>query len=172
MGLRLALVALLAVLGCAASAASGAAPVKLATAPVVPCDDIILDTRFPYRSGGYRSLLGVLAVPPGYLQQVVPAQSTPWRYWRKAGLVVRAGAPRVTVSVPRAWRSRAAITWGNGSAGRELATLAIARCSGPARVGHAYAGGFSLRTASACVPIVFQVGSRRATVRFGIGRRC
>ena len=31
-------------------------------------------------------------------------------YWRKAGLVVRAGSPQVTVTVPKEWRHRAAIT--------------------------------------------------------------
>ena len=36
----------------------------------------------------------------------------------------------------------------------------------------AYAGGFFLRSPSVCVPLIFRVGARSATVRFGIGRRC
>jgi hypothetical protein len=172
MRLRFALVAIVAVTSCAASTALSAAPNTATPRPVVPCDEVILDTKFPYRTGGYRMVLGAVAVPPLYLRQVVPTRSTPWAYWRKAGLVVRSGSPQVIVTVPRAWRSRAAITWGNGSAGHDSASLAIASCDGPADVGHAYAGGFYLRSHSACVPIVFQVGGRRATVRFGVGRRC
>lgn len=157
--------------GVAALARDGAA-VGLTVRPIVPCDEVILDTKFPYRTGGYRAVLGVVAVPPLYLRQVVLTRSKPWTYWRKAGLVVRAGSPPVRVTVPPAWRTRASITWGNGSVGNHAASLVVASCGGPANVGHAYAGGFYLRSASACVPIVFQVGSRRATIRFGIGRRC
>jgi hypothetical protein len=165
---RLTGLALVAAVCCAAAFGPSAASLT----PVVPCDEIILDTKFPYRTDGYRVVLGSVAVPPSYLRQVVPTHTTPWAYWRKAGLVVRAGAPRVTVTVPRAWRTRAAVTWGNGSAGHDSASLAIASCAGRASVGHAYAGGFYLRSASACVPIVFRAGPRQATVRFGIGRRC
>ena len=172
MRLRFAVIAFLGAACCAASLAPSASSVTPTARPVVPCDDIILDTKFPYRTDGYRLVLGAVAVPPLYLRQVVPTQSKPWAYWRKAGLVVRAGSPQITVTVPRGWRSRAAITWGNGSAGHDSVSLAIASCDGPASVGHAYAGGFYLRSASACVPIVFQVGRRTATVRFGIGRRC
>ncbi len=172
MRLRFALIVFLAAGCCAASLARGGAAVSPTPRPVVPCDEIILNTKFPYRTGGYRAVLGAVAVPPLYLQQVVPTQSNPWTHWRKAGLVVRAGSPQVIVTVPPAWRTRAAITWGNGSAGNHATSLAIASCGDPANVGHAYAGGFYLRSASACVPIYFQVGRRRATVRFGIGRRC
>jgi len=35
-----------------------------------------------------------------------------------------------------------------------------------------YSGGFLLKTQSACVPLTFRVGSRSATVRFGVGKRC
>jgi|GEM_PF-3001190 len=168
----LAVVAFLVLAFVAASVSPRAAPITSAVRPIVPCDEIILDTKFPYRTGAYRQVLGAVAVPPSYLRQVVPTHSKPWAYWRKAGLVVRAGSPQITVTVPTAWRSRAAITWGNGSAGHDSASLAIASCHGTATVGHAYAGGFYLRSASACVPIVFQVGRRRATIRFGIGRRC
>jgi hypothetical protein len=136
----------------------------------VPCADIILLTKFPHRTRGYRLVLGSLSVPPAYLQQVVPTGERPWAYWRKAGLVVRAGAPAVTVTVPPAWRGRAGIRWGNR--GGPVSSLTIARCGGRATVGHAYAGGFYLRARGACVPIIFEVGTRRTTVRFGIGRRC
>src|ERR1700726_3843225 len=116
MRLRFALIAFLGAASCAASLARGGDAFSPAARPVVPCDEIILDTKFPYRTGGYRAVLGVVAVPPLYLRQVVPTQSKPWAYWRKAGLVVRAGSPQVSVTVPPAWRTRASITWGNGSA--------------------------------------------------------
>jgi hypothetical protein len=157
---------------CAAAATPSASLVSSVVRPVVRCDEIILNTKFPYRTDGYRMVLGTVAVPPSYLRQIVPTQTKPWAYWRKAGLVVRAGSPQVIVTVPRAWRSRATITWGNGSAGNHAVTLAIASCDGAINAGHAYAGGFYLRSSSACVPIVFEVGARRATVRFGLGRRC
>jgi hypothetical protein len=135
----------------------------------VPCSQVIDHPRFPYRSDGYRLVLNTFSVPPAYLSQVVHVGGN-WPYWRKAGLVIRARAPVVTVTVPRAWRSRAAIIWGN--AANPVSSLRFAGCAGPAREGRAYAGGFYLRARSACVPLVFLVGERAATVRFGVGRRC
>ena len=79
----------------------------------VSCRDIIADTAFPYSKDGYRLALGVVAVPPGYLRQVVPTRRRPWSYWRKAGLVIRSGTGIVTVSIPMRWRNRVGITWGN-----------------------------------------------------------
>jgi hypothetical protein len=153
------------------AAASGVAWAAPATGPIrtVPCAEVIDHPRFPYRSGGYRLVLGAFSVPPAYLRQVVHVGGK-WPYWLKAGLVIRAGVPAVTVTVPRAWRSRAAIMWGN--AGSPASSLRFASCAGRAREGRAYAGGFFLRARSACVPLVFRVGARKATVRFGIGCRC
>ena len=135
----------------------------------VPCDQAIDHPRFPYRSGGYRTVLGAFSVPPSYIPQVVRVDGT-WPYWSKAGLVVPASAPAATVTVPRAWQRRAAIIWGN--AGNPVSSLRFARCAGTVRKGRAYAGGFYLRAQRACVPLVFRVGDRAATVRFGVGRRC
>ena len=137
-------------------------------APTVPCGDHIQHTSFPYRAGGYRLVLGAVSVPPRSLQQVVETGSDPWTHWRKAGLVVRAGSGPVTVGVARGWRSRAAIAWGQTPIGP---SLRFAGCP-PGSGGWAYAGGFYLRDRSACVPLVFRIGSRVATVRFGVGRRC
>jgi hypothetical protein len=135
----------------------------------VPCDQVIDHPRFPYRSDGYRLVLNTFSVPPAYLRQVVNVAGS-WPYWRKTGLVIRAGAPAVTVTVARARRGRAAIIWGN--AGKPASSLRLATCAGHAREGRTYAGGFYLRARSACVPLVFRVGARSATVRFGVGRRC
>lgn len=135
----------------------------------VPCDQVIDHPGFPYRSDGYRLVLNTFSVPPAYLRQVVQVGGR-WPYWRKAGLVIRAGVSAVTVTVPRAWRSRAAIIWGN--AGNPASSLRFASCAGRSREGRAYAGGLYLRARSGCVPLVFRVGARAATVRFGAGRRC
>jgi hypothetical protein len=163
-GMRIAAATILLALAPAAALAAPAGPV-----PTVPCDEIILHVNSG-RAGGYRVVLGVVSVPPARLIQVVPSQSRPWSYWRKAGLVVRAGAPPVTVSVPPAWRSRAAITWGNSTG--IVSAVRIASCRGAAGTWNAYAGGFYLRSPSACMPLRFSVAGRTRVVRFGLGRAC
>jgi hypothetical protein len=122
------------------------------------------------RAGGYRVVLGVVSVPPAFLEQIVSSGNRQWPYWRKAGLVVRAGAPPVTVSVPRAWRTRAAITWGNSTG--IVHVVRVASCPAARSAWNAYAGGFYLRSRSACVPLRVTVAGRSAIVRFGLGRRC
>ena len=136
--------------------------------PTVPCADIIGQAKSGHDSG-YRLVLGIVSVPPAYRAQVVATHSTPWAYWRKAGLVIRATRAPVSISVPQAWRKRAAITWGSSGT---VSSLRIAACAAPPRIWNAYAGGFYIRSRSACVPLTFQVGQRSATVRFGIGRKC
>lgn len=148
--------------------AAGTASTRASSARTVPCGEMIGTVRFPY--AGYRTVLGTVSVPRPYLARVVATRDRPWAYWRKAGLVVRAGRAPVTVSVAPAWRDRAAITWGNNTG--VVASLRIAGCPGARTVGHAYAGGFYIRSRSACVPLTFRVGRRSATVRFGVGRRC
>lgn len=167
MGVRAALVvitlAFAGLTGASAWSASSRRP------PTVTCDTIILRVGSG-RAGGYRVVLGVVSVPSAYLPQVVRTRGGRWPYWRKAGLVIRGGSPPVTVSVANGWRDRAAITWGNSG---DVGALRIASCPAyEAKKWNAYAGGFLLRSRSACVPLVFQVGNRRATVRFGLGRRC
>jgi hypothetical protein len=139
-----------------------------AVVPVVPCTSIIEQAASPHP--GYRLVLGTISVPPAYLPRTVDLHASPWRYWEKAGLVVRAGRVPVEVTVPATWRGGAAITWGNGVG--IVSSLRVAPCPSPPGVWNAYAGGFYLRARSACVPLVFRVGSRATTVRFGVGRRC
>jgi hypothetical protein len=141
----------------------------------VPCHDTIGFTKFPYLGNSrpehrYRQVLGVVAVPPAYMQQVVASGQKLWPYWHKQGLVIRATGESVTVTVPKLWRSRAAIIWGNS--GGPVSSLRIEGCGTSRTVGHAYAGGFFLRSSSACFPLVFGVGKRSVTVRFGVGERC
>ena len=104
------------------------------------------------------------------MQQVEGPEPGAWPYWRKSGLVVKAGAGPVTISVAPSARGRAAIEWGNAGHG-PFNSIRLARCANGSG-GYAYAGGFSLRSPSACVPLIVRVGSRSETVRFGVGRRC
>ena len=118
-----------------------------------------------------RIVLDVVDVPPAYIRQTYATKEARWRYWSKVGIVVRADSPNVSISLPPAWRTRAAITWGNAG---PASALRIRSCPPSSSLGdwNPYSGGFLLRSKSACVPLVFRVGERTQTVRFGVGRRC
>jgi hypothetical protein len=141
-----------------------AAPV--ASPPRVGCDQAIRQTGAP----GGRIVLGVLAVPPARLPRAVPTGSTPWRYFRKYGLAIRANSPAVLITIPAAWRHRAAISWGNNTGA--VSSLRLLRCPRQLGAWNGYAGGFYLRSASGCVPVLVEIGWRTATLRFAIGRSC
>lgn len=102
-----------------AAGSSAGAAATASSRPTVTCDQ---SGRIVMPAGdrnGYCVLLGVVSVPPDYIPGVVPTRGKffrPWRFWSKAGLNVRAGSPAVVVSVPKAWRNRAAITWEAGPA--------------------------------------------------------
>ena len=142
----------------------------------IACDEIIDVTTFPYLGNSQpryqsRLVLGAVSVPPAYLARSYPAQGTaPWRYFAKHGMVVKSGTS-TTITVPPAWRNRVAISWGN-AVHRVFHTIRIAACGRIPKRGYAYAGGFFLRSPSACVPLVLALGGRRQTVWFGIGRSC
>lgn len=165
--MRIRLSVLIAVLAVAGLTGIAAPSAPSEPPPTVTCDKII---GMVGHAGSYRVVLGAVAVPQGYHRQIIATRKSPWPYWRKAGLMVRAGSQPVSVLVPTAWRNRAAITWGNSGI---VSSLRIASCpqSGRERW-NAYAGGFRLRARSACVPLIFRVGRRSATVRFGLGRVC
>ena len=164
--------------GTAASAAgtrvradTGARPLvskNVATVETVACGDAIATTRSG-RQYGYRVVAGVVSVPPAFLTQVNKTGSQPWPFWRKAAMLVRADAPVLVVRLPMAWRNRAAITWGAAGVG---SILRFARCPSPTNRWNVYAGGFYLRSTSACVPLDFEIGARTVSVLFGVGRRC
>jgi len=136
---------------------------------VVPCSNIINSAR-SVGEPRYRLVLGRLSVPPASLPTTAASNDPSWPYFLKAGLVVHAGRAPVTVTVPSAWRRRAAISWGNGLG--IVSTLQITGCPPSPDSWNAYAGGFYTRSASACVPLTFRIGAHSQTVRFGIGRRC
>jgi hypothetical protein len=152
-----------------AGCGGGDDPVQRRPAPerVVGCGDVILKPRSA-TADGYRVLLGgAVSVPPAHLSQTAATGDPEWPFWEKAGLVVRAGRGPLDVSVPAAWRDRAAITWGNG--GGPVSSLRIAAC--PDRGWNAYAGGLFIKRRSGCVPLVLRAGDRTATVTIGLEER-
>jgi hypothetical protein len=156
--------------GVVTTASLAARSAKTTAPPTVSCSGIVLQVRSGH-AAGYRVVLGTVSVPPAHLPQVVPSRNKAWPFWRKAGLNVRGGSSAVVVTVPKAWRRRVAITWGDSQIG---SGLQIASCSAflPPKVWNGYAGGFYLRSRSACVPLTFRVGRRAKTVWFGLGKRC
>jgi hypothetical protein len=164
-------VLLAAALAGATAAADGARGSEAGVRAVtVGCSQII-GAQATGHDDGMRVVLGIVSVPQAYLAGVVRApQFAPFPYWRKAGMVVRTSNEPVTVIVPPAWRARVRIGWGNPAP--EVAVVRFAACPAGERRWNAYAGGFFLRSRSACVPLTFEVGHRRSTVRFGVGRRC
>jgi len=141
----------------------------------VPCDEIIDLTRFPHWGNAQpqwrnRLVLNSISVPPAFIHNYSSDQPG-WPYFSKWGIVVRSDGRSVTLTVPPRWRDRLAIDWGNNGHG-VYQVIRLAGCKYGKNVGNAYAGGFYLRSRSACVPLTFRVGDRTATLRFGIGRRC
>ena len=120
------------------------------------------------RFGNRPPMFGVVSTPSRYLPRVVATKSRPWRFSSKVALVVRANAGPVTVRVPTAWRRRAAIEWGDSGI---VPALRIPRCP-PTLRWNVFGGAIHLRERTACVPLVFGVGRRRARVSFGVGRLC
>lgn len=161
----------------AAASAAGASTRRDGGSAVrtVTCAESIDRTVFPYRGSGaatnrYRTVLGVVSAPPARLEAHHHPRAREWPYFAKSGIVVRSTPQTVTITVPQAYRSRVVIGWGNNDGAYAVAR--IVGCGSEPRAGHAYAGGFALRTPSACVPLIFRVGDRSAILRFGIGRRC
>jgi hypothetical protein len=151
------------VVACAAAAAVETS--QTASPPVVSCDSAAMFTTPQKPGSGERVLFGRVAVPGRSLPQLAAA-NPPWRYWRKAGLLVKAGTGEVTISVPKSWRDRVAISWGDSGV---VPAVRIVSCSRPPNRWNVYTGGFYLRD-PACVPLVVRLGTRSATVRFGVGR--
>ena len=135
----------------------------LASPQTVGCDAIIQQVGPP----GGRLVLGVLAAPPAHLERAAPNPARPWAYFAKYGISIRADSPAVLITVPEAWRHRAAIAWGNNIGA--VSSLRLLGCPRQMGAWNGYAGGFYLRSASGCVPLVFNIGRRTATVSFAIG---
>ncbi len=168
--LRLAMLAIsLALLG-ALVARAEARPVQSAE-PTVTCDRIILHSRTGAEDG-FRILLGAVSVP-GSRHLEAASAATPdrrWRYYRNAGIAIRAGTSAVRVSVPEGWRHRVAVSWGDSPASSSLSFAPCGRSG--AGAWNAYSGGFHLHARGDCVPLLVTVGGMSATVRVGVGRAC
>ena len=126
-------------------------------------------------SPGGKIVLGVISIGDAYWPAVRVHQGR-WRYWDKDGLFILDGQRPVTITVPKAWRNRAAITWGVNagivSTLRLPGTMPSAGCLAGPLTWNGYPGGIYLRSRSACVPLVFGIARRSAVVRVGVGRRC
>ena len=150
-----------------AAEAGTAAPAE----PTVSCDRIVLRSRSGAEDG-FRILLGAVSVP-GSRHLAHRATTTPdrhWRYYRNAGIAIRAGTSAVRVTVPEGWRDRVAISWGDSPASSSLRFAPCGRS--PAGAWNSYSGGFHLRTRGDCVPLIVTVGGMSTTVRIGVGRAC
>jgi hypothetical protein len=162
-------------LGAATVVGATARAASAAPARTVPCQEIVGHPDFPFagdRGFRYRVVLGVVSAPPPFLGHPVALHEGPWPYWLKVALVIKAGAPSVSIRVPERWKKRVAIIWGNGNYDAGSSVQIAGGCGTDPVVGNAYAGGFYFRSRAACVPLVFRGGGRSATVRFGIARRC
>jgi hypothetical protein len=139
--------------------------------PTVRCNEIGLYSKTGDDSG-YRKVLGAVSAPPRYIPGGTVHVTSPdgFSHWSKAGIWVHAGNTVVTVSLPNEWRGKARIVW--GAPGTAATAVRFEPCRSLGAAWDGYAGGFLLRTKSACVPLIFAVGNRRATLRFGVGRHC
>jgi hypothetical protein len=116
---------------------------------------------------GGRTVLGDVVVPAARLD-MLPNGNGEWRYWDQAVFLVRGGSPLVTISVPRAYESRAALDLEINGVGT---TFHVKACPNP-RDWSVDAGGFYLKAPAACIPLLVQAGARSATVWFGLGENC
>lgn len=118
--------------------------------------------------GGYRVILGDIAVPPAYVGPMQPNGNGPWRYWRKVVFGVRGGSPPVTLSVLADQQYVAAIDLEVAGIG---GIFHLPGCP-PSHGWHAAMGGFYLKAPAACLALQVQVAQQSAVVWFGLGRPC
>jgi len=89
-------------------------------------------------------------------------------YGAKVGLLAR-GRTSVEATVPKGWRQRLALRWGNSA---WASSVRILGCKAwPPAEWRAYVGSFKLRTA-ACVPLIVRAGGRSTVIWFAVGRAC
>ena len=139
--------------------------------PTVACDRVVLHSRTGAEDG-FRILLGAVSVPGSrHLADASAATAARrWRYFRNAGIAIRAGTSAVSLSVPEGWRHRVAVSWGDSAPASSIRFAPCGRSA--AGAWNSYSGGFHLHARADCVPLVVTVGGMSTTVRFGIGRAC
>jgi hypothetical protein len=130
----------------------------------VLCSDAIDGGTGP---GPVPLILGRVGLQTSTIQQPVPLQGETFRLWSKSGLVVIRGTAPVVISVPRAWRARAAITWSNRGLG-ETSVEHVQACPGGGWL--AYPGGFFAMT-KGCFPLDVAVATRHRRVWIRMGSR-
>ncbi len=92
--------------------------------PLVRCGDVI-GQRSSGTLDGSRVVLGVVAVPPAQIQRAATTGTGPWTHFSKWGMAIHASAT-AKLSVPKAWRTRLAITWGASTP--TVSSLRFAAC--------------------------------------------
>ena len=151
-----------------AGAQAGQSP---AAEPTVTCDRIVLRSNSG-AADGFRIMLERVSMPgAGHLARDAAAvRGRPWRYYRNAGLAIRAGTSAVSVSVPEGWADRVALSWGGS---RPSSAVRFASCPrSAAGIWNSFSGGFYLHGRADCVPLLVTVGGMSTTVRVGVGRAC
>ena len=131
----------------------------------VPCAGVVLRPKTLDRS--HRIVLDRVAFPGTRVWQTASTHSS-LPYSSKALVFVRPGRSAVTISVPLAWRDRAAISWGGTTATH---TLRFPSCPTREARWNGWNGLFYVQ-APACVPLHISVGQRSAMLRLGIGNAC
>ena len=159
--------------GCGGEEPVAEPPVRTASDPNNPevsCDTILGGARYSGTELDDRLLFDVVYVPASYRPDTaIPSGKKTWPYSADAGLIIRGDAPPVEISVPKEWRNRAAISWGNK---KIVHSLRFASCPPYGLPWNAYDGSFHLRARTACVPLTFTVEGESKTIRFGVGTRC
>jgi hypothetical protein len=164
MGMRIASVPVAAALVVLTALAADAAT----SPPTVHCSAVML--RPQTLDGSHRVVLGHVAFSRSPVFQVADVGG-PLRYSSRWLLFVHPGRG-VTIGVPPAWRTRAAVSWGGTGV---VPAVRFERCPTPPNLSpgrwNGYVGRFHVREPG-CVPLRIRAGGRSTTVRFGVGRPC
>jgi hypothetical protein len=130
----------------------------------VLCSDAITNDAGPWAP---RPILGRVVLPTNRTLQAVSVRHDAFRWWAKWGLEVKQGSAPVIISIPPAWRSRAAVGW-NNRGGAEASIERVQACAGHQWL--SYPGGYHA-TAKGCIPLDVAVGSRQQRVYVSVGNR-
>ncbi|HZL54601.1 MAG TPA: hypothetical protein VFC22_03140 [Solirubrobacteraceae bacterium] len=140
--------------------------------PLVHCDSGQAVPGNPPLGVTPRIVLGRLALPAVRHKDVTRRTDVrPFHWWSKAPLAIRAGTTAVALTVPPAWRTRVAITYGDSGPEVAASALRFQTCPAAGTSWNAYPGGFFTAT-RVCFPLDMTVGHRTTTVQTGTGVRC
>jgi hypothetical protein len=147
-------------------AASAAAP-KI---PSVSCDSAVQIDPPATPGADWRIVANRVAMPPRERSGDPSRTGGAFPWWRKTPILIRPRRTPVDVIVPRAWRSRARVTW--TTSGPRASRVRFRGCAPfPGEDWLFYNGGFELRS-PACVPLVIRAGKKHGTLRFSVGAPC